>query len=584
MERKNLLYLYGAVIQGIQGFIFETNKLKEIIGGSELVKEISEYDFFEKFEKEIEKGEVEVLTTAAGKIQAIFKNRELLEKHMLEFEREVIEKAPGITISQQVVVVEGSREELFANLDSLLFQLTKLLTQERNRKGGPIDRFIPILDIAPRTGRPLYKRFNRGKGKKEKLSLGVFKKVQKQKQIKEREQEICKFFKERIKVGMEGEEIFRLIEKKGIPNCTTDLGKLGSSGEDKRKIAILHIDGNGLGQLLPKLIELKVDIGKFSIQLDRATHRAFGRAISEIEARRRREEGGEPFQWIRKIILGGDDVTAVLKPQFALKFAELYLQFFEEETEKIFKVGVQNGPLTPPFSNGCSEKLKPVEGVLEKEQLPSIEKFFKDYYQGEGNQTPRLTAGAGIAFTPEKFPFHLGVELAEALTKEVKKRSGRRRSGVMFHSIQSSYFSGWGELKKWELEGKGWLPVEGEEEEQLELDLLFGPYYLKEEPTIGDFLQLAELFNWIEGCASRYREWLRLVESNPQLAQYVLERGFEVGKLEQMERELEEGFKRLANGLSPRKPYIQRGRYFQTPIYDLLQWKGVISVQKRRKR
>jgi CRISPR/Cas system-associated protein Cas10 (large subunit of type III CRISPR-Cas system) len=577
MSGGEMFYLYGAVIQGIQGFIFETNKLKEIIGGSELVKEISEKDFWKKFEKEREKGEVEILTTAAGKIQAIFKNRELLEKHMLEFEREVIEKAPGITISQQVVVIEGSREELFRNLDFLLFQLTKLLAQERNRKGVPIDRFIPILDIAPRTGRPFY-----NKEKQEKLSLGVYKKRQKEKEIKEKEKEICRSLKEEIKLEMDGEEIFRLIEEKGIPNCTTDLGKLGSSGEDKRKIAILHIDGNGLGQLLPKLIELKVDIGKFSIQLDRATHRAFGRAISEIEARRRGEEGGEPFQWIRKIILGGDDVTVVMEPQFTLKFVELYLKFFEEETSKIFQVAV---PL-PSLFKGKSE-LYPVVGVLEEDKLPEIENFFSEYYFGEIDKTPRLTAGAGIAFIPEKFPFYMGVELAEALTKEVKKRSGRKRSGVMFHSIQSSYFSGWKELKRWELEGKGWLPVEGEEEgkrvEKWRLDLLFGPYYLKDKPAIGDFLQLSELFTSIEGCASRYREWLRLVEINSQLAQYILERGFEVGILKEMEEKLREGFQKLSKKITPLKPYLQREGYFQTPIYDLLQWKGVSLAKKGNK-
>ena len=41
-------YYYGASIQGIQGFIFATNKLKEIIGASEIVKNINY-----KFEKSL---------------------------------------------------------------------------------------------------------------------------------------------------------------------------------------------------------------------------------------------------------------------------------------------------------------------------------------------------------------------------------------------------------------------------------------------------------------------------------------------------------------------------------------------------
>ncbi len=33
-------YLYGAAVQGIQDFIFKTNKLQHIVGASELVEEI----------------------------------------------------------------------------------------------------------------------------------------------------------------------------------------------------------------------------------------------------------------------------------------------------------------------------------------------------------------------------------------------------------------------------------------------------------------------------------------------------------------------------------------------------------------
>ena len=33
-------YLYGASVQGIQNFIFQSNKLAEIVGASELVEEI----------------------------------------------------------------------------------------------------------------------------------------------------------------------------------------------------------------------------------------------------------------------------------------------------------------------------------------------------------------------------------------------------------------------------------------------------------------------------------------------------------------------------------------------------------------
>jgi len=33
-------YLYGASVQGIQSFIFETNELKNIVGASEIIEKI----------------------------------------------------------------------------------------------------------------------------------------------------------------------------------------------------------------------------------------------------------------------------------------------------------------------------------------------------------------------------------------------------------------------------------------------------------------------------------------------------------------------------------------------------------------
>ena len=38
-------YLYGAAVQGIQDFIFKTNKLKEIVGASELVEQVCTSQF-----------------------------------------------------------------------------------------------------------------------------------------------------------------------------------------------------------------------------------------------------------------------------------------------------------------------------------------------------------------------------------------------------------------------------------------------------------------------------------------------------------------------------------------------------------
>ncbi len=67
------MYLYGFTIQGIQNYIFNTNKLKEIIGASEIIEKICTElfqvncpNFNEKY----------LLLNAAGNIRYIFSNKD----------------------------------------------------------------------------------------------------------------------------------------------------------------------------------------------------------------------------------------------------------------------------------------------------------------------------------------------------------------------------------------------------------------------------------------------------------------------------------------------------------------------------
>ncbi len=89
-------YLYGSSIQGIQSFIFETNKLKEIIGASELVDELSS----EQFIKEFDLNEEDFIQHAAGNIKLVLSDVEKLKQIVKSWTRIVEEKAPGLTISQ----------------------------------------------------------------------------------------------------------------------------------------------------------------------------------------------------------------------------------------------------------------------------------------------------------------------------------------------------------------------------------------------------------------------------------------------------------------------------------------------------
>ena len=67
-------YLYGASVQGIQSFIFQTNKLKEIIGASELVEEICTSMFAEQINKTYKELVVDMFSTTKGCVKNHFWN------------------------------------------------------------------------------------------------------------------------------------------------------------------------------------------------------------------------------------------------------------------------------------------------------------------------------------------------------------------------------------------------------------------------------------------------------------------------------------------------------------------------------
>lgn len=75
-------FLYGAAVQGIQNFIFQTDKLQEIVGASELVEQICKDKFAELLGKSVEDLEIDenAILNAAGNIKYVFKERADCEK------------------------------------------------------------------------------------------------------------------------------------------------------------------------------------------------------------------------------------------------------------------------------------------------------------------------------------------------------------------------------------------------------------------------------------------------------------------------------------------------------------------------
>ena len=494
-------YLYGASAQGIQSFIFQTNKLKEIVGASQLVDRIftTEFKRFCKRHNHIVSND-NIIISAAGNIKYIL-DEETLEKIVRFFPKFIANYAPGITISQAAVLISS---DLKSDIDNL----EKMLKTQRNKASIPVDIGFMGLKRARRTGGVA-------------TDSDDFEDRSTLAKIKDREQDTIGLFNRFLQDGATAKE---------IPFNLSDINK----GKENSWIAVVHADGNGLGKLLSNLgkkvkgdnEKAKTAFSQFSKQLEIATTLAAQKAFDTVLDRKmqdllKKQKVRFPF---RPVVLGGDDLTVIIRADLAFDFTEAYLNYFEKTTKEHFKF------------------MKPDYGV--------------DGFE-EG-----LTACAGIAYVKEKYPFHYAVRLAEDLTSATKKiakdiNTNRAPSSLNFYKIQASYLDQLADMKKRTHFAKA---------SSVSFD--YGPYFIHtqdgEQPTTKLLREKLEKLRTLEsekkGSTGKLRNWLATLHQDKPTADFLLERIKQVNRKFFDELELEkvlqttkmnegDGYKTVANDL-----------------------------------
>ena len=205
-------------------------------------------------------------------------------------------------------------------------------------------------------------------------------------------------------------------------------GGTGEAASTLSKVAVIHIDGNGVGAVMRRLGEAmgRVDEADFSRavgcsrndadalrrfvltvndRLDRAVTRAFAEAWADVAKWAEADIGptGQKFTVVPvvPVILGGDDVTVFTSGDYALPFAAAYLERYERVTES---------------------------DVLLR-------------HLGREEGTGPMTAAAGVAVVRRDFPFHVAYDLAERLVDEAKKVGKAQqpvRSTLTYHALFDS--------------------------------------------------------------------------------------------------------------------------------------------------
>lgn len=389
------MYLVLIETSGNQNYIFSTNRLRENIGASELTYQAGTYwvvqavatqnkellikdwrkpDQFRQMLRddnsalEDSNRKAEVIIAASGKALVLTQDQDTAKTIISEVTRRALIEAPGLDIAGVYESFTWSEKDT-DSLSDAIKAVHKTFEEVRSRRPSPENRFLrlPIVASCAISGLPASTIDTLGKKPKPISKISSVKR-DKAEAAKERLTNLDKRLQSQIDQLLRDEE----------------------SEEEKRSwLAVVHADGNGLGQIF---INFKDYIGKdkncrdyvnqyreFSLALDECTEAAFKKALDvfpEEEDRKRKKVAP-----IVPLIIGGDDLTVVCDGHYALEFTKVFLQEFEKQTE----------------------------------ENPEISKISQKAFE-----IKRLSSCAGVAIVKRHFPFSVAYELAEKLIKSAK--------------------------------------------------------------------------------------------------------------------------------------------------------------------
>lgn len=381
-------------VGGIQKYILSTGKLKEMIGGSELIESLSaKYldDFAQKNHlnilKEIRKpvdNELLPLQRNAGAMHLLFSSEAKGREFLQNFGLKLLGDFPGLPIF-------GALEECeltSSGIREAKFKLSKKITDQRNKYPTSTGmQLLPICAEAPLDGEPAIGKVSYGKNaSSELISLSSNSK---------RNENLLKDSRNRLREIEPDDGVYPDLK------WSDDLEEIACGSE---KVAFIHIDGNDLGkrfiQELKNISDKETDEDKtgqqsssedryqnainviktmsaFSNTVKETTTAAFKKGLSEcLKHIRSTDSKGKLLVPARPLVLGGDDVTVVIRADLALYFIDAFVKEFER------------------YSN---------------QEL------------GKKDPKDKLTVGVGMVVCPTGYPFLKAFDLSEELVKNSKK-------------------------------------------------------------------------------------------------------------------------------------------------------------------
>lgn len=385
-------YAYLFETRGIQRFLFASGKLRDMLGGSELLDYLcAEGGLLDQTLDALDLAPL-APRRAGGAFYLLFNHREEAVRMRDTWRLASARWLPGVEKVDALSEGPTAYAAIAAGLEQL--------RQARNHLSADLPRPGPLTERSPRTALAAVER-------RREESLDAATQRQRSFVRPADGQSLAQRF-----LNVEGFVWPVDFEESSPTDRRFPLG-------ERRLVGLLHADGNGLGELLRTLNNACAGADDktyvklyrtFSDGLASATQKAACDASQQVLA----PNASQQVLPARPLVLGGDDLTILVRADLALPFARAFLAAFELRSRDSMRA------LQQAFEQaGLSEQAR---------QLP-------DY----------LTACAGLCFMKCSQPFQAGHDLAESLCKRAKGVSRKSRQAgapmpatLAMHKVQDS--------------------------------------------------------------------------------------------------------------------------------------------------
>ncbi|NCJ08013.1 hypothetical protein GS597_16165 [Synechococcales cyanobacterium C] len=392
------LYLVLLETSGNQNYIFSTNKLKENIGASELTYRAGTQWIIdavrgEKVQQSLrevllnpelnppieqEGNTVEIILATSGKALLLTRTAEQAQAIIRQVTQQALEEAPGLEICGVFVSLNWETD----CLGEMNRQVHQRYEQVRSEKPSADLRFLR-LPIFADCASSEFPANHVDTVHEETVLLSVLAHAKRQ-------------------ASAAGVQRLAQVARRADMRLAQNVDQLEKRFEEELDwLAVVHADGNGLGEIFLKFHEHIAattaqdnrryinTLRLFSLALDVCTETAFNMALKTFQQKNENTADAPQDLPVVPLILGGDDLTVICDGQSALPFVRAFLLAFEAETQKEQNLG-----------------------RVKTNVIPEIAK--------KALKVGRLSACAGVAIVKPHFPFSVAYALAADLIQSAK--------------------------------------------------------------------------------------------------------------------------------------------------------------------